>query len=78
MVFISDTIQKVEDMQRHRTVPSAEVLKFLSNINIDHVIPSKPLITARRFMVCPSTFIDIAKAYLDCSGRMLHWFGSHP
>lgn len=51
MVFISDVIQKVEDMQKHRTVPSAEVLKFLSNINLDHILPSKPPIAVRRFMV---------------------------
>ncbi|KAF4615248.1 hypothetical protein D9613_002761 [Agrocybe pediades] len=50
MVFISDVIQKVEDMQRHRTFPSTEVIKYLSSINLDHVIPSKPAITARRFM----------------------------
>ncbi|KAF8911951.1 high-temperature-induced dauer-formation protein-domain-containing protein [Gymnopilus junonius] len=50
MVFISDVVQKVEDMQRHRTVPSAEVLKFLSSISLDRVIPNKPPITARRFL----------------------------
>jgi len=52
MIFISDVIQKVEDMQRHRTVPSAEVIKFLSGVNLDHIIPSKPPISARRFTVC--------------------------
>ncbi|KAF9483787.1 hypothetical protein BDN70DRAFT_851104 [Pholiota conissans] len=50
MIFISDSIQKVEDMQRHRTVPSTEVLKFLSNINLEHVLPSKPPVSTRRFV----------------------------
>ncbi|KAF8964015.1 high-temperature-induced dauer-formation protein-domain-containing protein [Flammula alnicola] len=50
MIFISDVIQRVEDMQRHRTVPSAEVTKFLSSVKLDHVIPSKPPITPRRFL----------------------------
>lgn len=51
MLFISEVVQKVEEMQRHRTVPSADVLKFLSNVNLDHLFPSKPPISARRFVV---------------------------
>ncbi|KDR73482.1 hypothetical protein GALMADRAFT_227930 [Galerina marginata CBS 339.88] len=50
MLFVSDVIQRVEDMQRHRTIPSAEVIKFLASINLDHIIPTKPPIAARRFM----------------------------
>ncbi|KAF8162962.1 high-temperature-induced dauer-formation protein-domain-containing protein [Crassisporium funariophilum] len=50
MIFISDVIQKVEDMQRHRTIPSTEVIKFLSNVNLAHVIPANPPSTARKFM----------------------------
>ncbi|KAF5331063.1 hypothetical protein D9619_005935 [Psilocybe cf. subviscida] len=50
MLFISEVVQKVEDMQRHGSAPSAQVMKFLSNTSLDHVIPSKPPIAARRFM----------------------------
>ncbi|KAF9533431.1 high-temperature-induced dauer-formation protein-domain-containing protein [Crepidotus variabilis] len=51
MIFISDVVQKVENMQKHRTVPSSDVLKFLSSLNLDHVLPpgSKPLIMSRKF-----------------------------
>ena len=52
MIFISVVIQRVEDMQRHSTFPSAEVIKFLSDVSLDGVIPSNPPISARRFMVC--------------------------
>ncbi|KIM48882.1 hypothetical protein M413DRAFT_89117 [Hebeloma cylindrosporum] len=50
MIFISVVIQRVEDMQRHSTVPSAEVIKFLSGVSLDGVIPSNPPTSARRFM----------------------------
>ncbi len=52
MIFISEVVQRVEEMQKHSTVPSAEVISFLSRINLDHVLPSKPSIAARRFVVC--------------------------
>ncbi len=77
MVFISDVIQKVEDMQKHRTVPSAEVLKFLSNINLDHILPSKPPITFRRFMVLSCLSYLNTSAHLYPSGQTLLWRGSH-
>ena len=48
MIFISDVIQKVEDMQRH----TSAVIQFLSNINLNHVLPSKAPTTARKFIVC--------------------------
>jgi hypothetical protein len=50
MIFISDVIQKVEDMQRHNTVPSSAVIQFLSNIDLSHVMPAKAPSTARKFM----------------------------
>jgi len=52
MVFISDVIQKVEEMQRHNAVPSSAVIQFLSNIDLSHVLSSKAPTTARKFMVC--------------------------
>lgn len=52
MIFISDVIQKVEDMQKQKTVPSSAVIQFLSNIDLSHVLPSKAPTTARKFMVC--------------------------
>ena len=52
MIFISDVIQKVEDMQRHNTVPSSAVIQFLSNIDLGHVLPSRAPSAARKFMVC--------------------------
>uniref|UniRef100_A0A8H7Y292 RecA family profile 1 domain-containing protein n=1 Tax=Psilocybe cubensis TaxID=181762 RepID=A0A8H7Y292_PSICU len=57
MLFISDVVQKVEDMQRHRTVPSADVLKFLSNVNLDHIFPTKPPISSRRFLWSDASLI---------------------
>jgi len=51
MIFITEVIQKVEDMQRHRSVPSSEVISFLSRLNLDHVLPNKPPVAPRRFMV---------------------------
>ena len=51
MVFISEVVQRVEDMQRHSTIPTPQVFRFLSSINLDHVLPSKPPMTTRRFLV---------------------------
>jgi len=51
MIFITEVIQKVEDMQRHRSVPSSEVINFLSRLNLDHVLPNKPPLSPRKFMV---------------------------
>lgn len=78
MIFISDVIQKVEDMQRHRTFPSTEVIKFLSSVNLDHIIPSKPAITARRFMVYVKLKIYSFYSNPIFSGRMRHWCGLRP
>ncbi|KAF8803522.1 hypothetical protein BYT27DRAFT_7195356 [Phlegmacium glaucopus] len=50
MVFISDVIQKVEDMQKHNTVPSSAVIQFLSNIDLSHVLSPKAPTAARKFM----------------------------
>jgi len=76
MLFISEIVQKVEDMQRHRTVPSTEVIKFLSSVNLDHIIPNKPQISARRFMVSVSQASDRILLICDTSsGLMPPWFG---
>jgi hypothetical protein len=58
MIFISDVIQKVEDMQKQKTVPSSAVIQFLSNIDLSHVLPSKAPTTARKFMVCD--YVDLS------------------
>jgi hypothetical protein len=61
MIFISVVIQRVEELQRHSTVPSAEVIKFLSGVSLDGVIPSNPPISARRFMVCRIVYKEESK-----------------
>ena len=80
MIFISDVIQKVEDMQKQKTVPSSAVIQFLSNIDLSHVLPSKAPTTARKFMVCwrwLSWPFDYASSTLY-SGLMHPWSGWHP
>lgn len=81
MLFISEVVQKVEDMQRHGSAPSAQVMKFLSNTSLDHVIPSKPPITARRFMVrhmclCFGSLSYSVNQFLQWSDASLVWLTS--
>jgi len=77
MIFISAVIQRVEDMQKHSAVPSTEVIKFLSSVSLDGVIPSNPPISARRFMVCWIYFQERAQKFTQAlsSGLMRLLYG---
>jgi len=78
MIFISEVVQKVEDMQRQNTVPSAESLRFLSSVHLDHVLPNKPPITSRRFVVSIAVFFHSNHSSLilfASSGPKLQWYG---
>ena len=67
MIFISDVIQKVEDMQGHKTVPSSAVIQFLSNIDLSHVLPSKSPTISRKFLVCRLCCLGL------CALNVLQW-----
>ncbi|PPR04968.1 hypothetical protein CVT24_010426 [Panaeolus cyanescens] len=49
MLFISDLVQKVEEMQKHGSNAATEILKFLSSVNLDHIYSQRPPIVPRRF-----------------------------
>ncbi|KAF9036701.1 high-temperature-induced dauer-formation protein-domain-containing protein [Panaeolus papilionaceus] len=49
MLFISDLVQKVEEMQKHGSNASTEILKFLSSVNLDHIYTQRPPIIPRCF-----------------------------
>jgi hypothetical protein len=78
MIFISEVVQKVGDLQRQFAHPSTESLRFLSTVQLGHVLPQKPPITSRRFLVSIWPDPSLTLIVPDSSGLMPHWCGLRP
>jgi hypothetical protein len=54
MLVISELLPKVQEMQaaRHKQNPAANVMDFLGNVSLKHVLPPTPPLAPRKFTVC--------------------------